>query len=111
MTTTAKQLRRIFFLLKILSDELEYLALDAHPGLKKKIENVYLKRGVSFVLRDLLTSTQSQETYDAMFRELNSEHTKDVGAAFDFIIECANITEVIEVLYKCVAEDKEIVNQ
>lgn len=94
MSDTIKQLRRIIYLLSLLKDDFEWLAMDAIPEKKKKITNVWREK-ISWVLRDIVTSTQKQESFNQVFTELNSDRAKTLLEWIDLGILCKNIDEVI----------------
>lgn len=68
-----KQLRRIIFLLSFLKDDFEWLAMSSQsPDKAKKIRKIWRAK-IEWILRDILTSTPNQDSFDQVFEELNSD--------------------------------------
>lgn len=94
-------LRRIFSTLQVLETDFEGLAFVVeanNPPLAKKIRNVYNSNKIRWVKRDLLTTAQSQDTYETLFEELNSERLKDLNEWYDIGIRCSNLEELLQIL-------------
>ncbi len=102
MTEQALSLRRILYLLNLLSMEFEYFAMDLPADKRTKWEKVYKAKGVDWILRDIKTSTRNAEVFDGIFTELNSERAKDLGIWMDVGIDYPSIEQLLRILDEAV---------
>lgn len=99
VTEHGKFIRRTLHLAKMNIDGIKF-ELEFNDrltdGRRKKLK-LYLKH-LEFVYRDVITSTPSNEGYELVYDELNSERHKDISELLDWALKCDNIGEITETL-------------
>lgn len=102
----AKDLRRILYLLQMLKYEMEGVCYSKYsPVLTKRFEK-YLRNQVGFILRDLKTSTKSEENFTVLDQDINSERLRDLHDFMEIGINCANLEELVAILRENTADAK-----